>query len=132
MDFTMLLIATFAAALASGGSSSDRAFQVFGGPTFETFATATAAACPKARAQYVTAGDLDEWEEEFMDALPKTESARILRALPRGADGAPKVCEGHNGLSCPASRNLDAISKAGLMDRFVASVCARAGWNAER
>jgi len=128
----VLLIATFAAALASSGSSSDQPFQVFGGPTFEAFARATEAACPKARARYVTAGDLDWWEEGFTDALPKTESARVLRSIPRGADGGPKVCEGRNGLSCPASSELDAISKAGLMDRFVDFVCARARSNAKR
>jgi len=109
--------------LASGESSGDAPFQVFGGPTFEAFATAMEAVCPKVRARFVTAGDLAKWEEDFADALPKAESARVP---------IPRSCERYNGLSCPASANLEAISKASLMDRFVAFVCTRSRRNTER
>jgi hypothetical protein len=128
----LLLMVTFASALATGGSNSDQPFQVLAGPSFEAFARAAEAACPEARARYVTPGDLDAWETDFTGALPKTESAKVLRAIPRDADGDPLACRGRNGLACPSSRNLEAISKAGLTNRFVASVCARPELKARR
>jgi hypothetical protein len=130
--FVSLLIVIFASALAAGGGDMGQSLQVLAGPTFESFARATEAACPEARARYVTPGDLDEWESDFTEALPKAEGAKVLGAIPRDADGDPKACQGHNGLSCSTYKNLEAISKAGLITRFVASVCSRAERKAER
>jgi hypothetical protein len=111
-------------AQAGGGQAP---LQLFAGPTFERFAAAADAACPRVHARDLTAGDLAGHEEAFSEALAPEDRARLRSAVRNGPGGGVKACETRNGLSCPASRTLDAIAEAGLMDRFVSFVCAQAG-----
>jgi hypothetical protein len=98
--------------------------QVFAGPAFEAFAARADAQCPGAQVRFIKPADLDFAEEGFEGGLSAPEQAKFKAAIPRGADGGPKSCEDRNGLSCQASRNLEAIGKAHQMKRFLAFVCA--------
>jgi hypothetical protein len=99
-------------------------FQILAGPAFEALASRTDAACPDGHARFFNAGDL-AWEEEtFEENLGAADRAKIRAAIERTPDGAPRSCENRNGLSCSASSDLEAIEKAGQMERFATYVCA--------
>ncbi len=99
-------------------------FQVLAGPAFESFAARTDARCPGAHARFIKPAGLAFEEEGFQASLSASEQAKFNVAIPRSADGGPKSCEDRDGLSCPASRNLEAIARAHQMKRFIAFVCA--------
>ena len=116
----MVLPLAVAAALAAG-AAGDR-LQVFASPTFERFAAATDAACPVRGLRYVTPGDLDLIEEDFIAAQRRRVRHRIS-----AVDAGPARCAGRDGLSCPTMATLDAFAATGTLDRFAVFACAAPG-----
>jgi hypothetical protein len=99
-------------------------FQSMISPASQQFAAKADRLCPQAHLRFVTPGDLD-WDEEGFDAaLSRAERRRETLAIPRSRDGSPARCaQGPGGLSCPSQANLEAIRRAGLIDRFTGFAC---------
>ena len=95
------------------------AWQKLAGHAFEAFAARTEAICPARQFRFVTPGDLDGYQEDFIATLPRATQRRLARV-----DRGPTHCSGNGGLSCPSVRLLEAMSNIGQLDAFAAFACA--------
>jgi hypothetical protein len=118
-----LLVVALVAALAPATPVASAPFQILAGPAFEAFAADTDARCPSAHVRFIKPADLDLEQQSFEASLRRSERARFKAAIPRTAVGAPKACEGRNGLSCTAINNLEALKTAHQIKRFIAFSC---------
>lgn len=93
-------------------------FQTMTSPAYAAFALRGETLCPARRLRYLHPADLDELEEDFLDALPRRDRRRV-----HAGDAGGRGCAG-GGASCPAQQTLAAIEQAGLIDAFTRSACA--------
>ncbi|RSU46317.1 hypothetical protein BRX43_15750 [Sphingomonas sp. S-NIH.Pt15_0812] len=112
----MLILAALLATPAAGPPSR-LDFQLMITPACSAFADKADRACPLRQLRYLHPSDLDSLEEDFLPTLNARQRRRIAR-FDRGTQGCPLA-----GLSCPAQHSLAAVSKAGLLDAFVAFAC---------
>ena len=110
------MIAVIALILALAPAGADG--QKLAGTAFEAFAAKSEAICPARQFRFVTPGDLDGYQEDFVATLTRRARVRLAAANP-----SRRECTIGHGLSCPTVTLLGAMGRVGLLDRFAAFAC---------
>jgi len=103
---------------------ADAPLQLMNGPGFRALVARVAAKCPTSRVRYSTPAALLEVEEEFEERLDSAATRRLTAAKHLTKSGEYPRCAGRDGASCPANAAMDALERAGFMERFAKAVCA--------
>ncbi|MBW8785694.1 MAG: hypothetical protein JF593_13835 [Novosphingobium sp.] len=105
-------------------ASGEPPLQVFAGPAFNRLLASVGSMCPQSQIRWVTAAQLLDFEDSFVEQLPRRSRRRFQRA-------ALTSCADRDGASCPTMAELRQIEAAGLLPRFTRAVCVRgrADWH---
>jgi hypothetical protein len=86
-------------------------------------APSRAARCAASDTLHFEPAEMLQMEDDFRAHLPPPDRARLDEALPRAPNGRIAACAARDGASCDDYAYVVALRTAGLMERFVATIC---------